>query len=239
MIKLDHENVTPLYKQLKDIIKQKIIDGEFRPGQKIPSELQLSKMYNVSRITVRNAITELVDEDLLIKKQGRGTFVSAPKIEDNVLEDISFSLTCKINKVKPGSKIIKNVIKDANERDIAELNLHENDKVVYIKRIRYADDEPVILEHNFFPSKYAFLLNEDLENQSLYEILNEKYGIARAKSKRTIEITTASEEEASLLAISKGEPLLLHREIVYDKNNNPIHRTKQLIIGDKFKFVVP
>jgi len=239
MIKLDHENATPLYKQLKEIIKQKIIDGEFHPTQKIPSELQLSKIYNVSRITVRNAITELVDEDLLIKKQGKGTFVSAPKIEDNVLEDISFSLTCKINKVKPGSKIIKNVIKDANERDIAELNLHENDKVVYIKRIRYADDEPVILEHNFFPSKYAFLLNEDLENQSLYEILNEKYGIARAKSKRTIEIITASEEEASLLAISKGEPLLLHREIVYDKNNNPIHRTKQLIIGDKFKFVVP
>lgn len=239
MIKLDHENATPLYKQLKEIIKQKIIDGEFHPNQKIPSELQLSKIYNVSRITVRNAITELVDEDLLIKKQGKGTFVSAPKIEDNVLEDISFSLTCKINKVKPGSKIIKNVIKDANERDIAELNLHENDKVVYIKRIRYADDEPVILEHNFFPSKYAFLLNEDLENQSLYEILNEKYGIARAKSKRTIEIITASEEEASLLAISKGEPLLLHREIVYDKNNNPIHRTKQLIIGDKFKFVVP
>lgn len=239
MIKLDHENATPLYKQLKDIIKQKIIDGEFQPNQKIPSELQLSKMYNVSRITVRNAITELVDEDLLIKKQGKGTFVSIPKIEDNVLEDISFSLTCKINKVKPGSKIIKNVIKDANERDIAELNLHENDKVVYIKRIRYADDEPVILEHNFFPSKFAFLLNEDLENQSLYEILNDKYGITRAKSKRTIEIITASEEEASLLAISKGEPLLLHREIVYDKNNNPIHRTKQLIIGDKFKFVVP
>ena len=105
--------------------------------------------------------------------------------------------------------------------------------------IRYADDEPIILEHNFFPSKYAFLLNEDLENQSLYEILNNKYSITRAKSKKTIEITTASEEEASLLSISKGDPLLLHREIVYDKNNNPIHRTKQLILGDKFKFVVP
>jgi len=239
MITLNHENATPLYKQLKDIIKQKIVNGEFQPNQKIPSESELSKLFHVSRITVRNAITELVDEDLLVKKQGKGTFVSIPKIEDNILEDISFSLTCKINQVKPGSKIIKNIIKDASERDILELNLHANDKVVYLKRIRYADDEPIILEYNFFPSKYAFLLNEDLENQSLYEILNNKYGITRAKSKKTIEITTASEEEASLLSISKGDPLLLHREIVYDKNNNPIHRTKQLILGDKFKFVVP
>jgi len=69
MITLNHENATPLYKQLKDIIKQKIVNGEFQPNQKIPSESELSKLFHVSRITVRNAITELVDEDLLVKKQ--------------------------------------------------------------------------------------------------------------------------------------------------------------------------
>lgn len=238
MSMLNHEDITPLYKQIRNIIKQKIMDGEFKPNQKIPSETQLSNIFQVSRITVRNAINELVDEDLLVKKQGKGTFVSVPKIEDNVLEDISFSLTCQIHGVRPGSKIIENIIRDASERDVKELELNENSKVVYIKRIRYADDDPVIIEHNFFPEKYSFLLFEDLENQSLYEILRSKYNIIRAKSKKTIEITTASETEANLLSIKKGEPLLLHREIVYDKYTTPIHRTKQLILGDKFKFVV-
>lgn len=236
---LNHEDITPLYQQLKSVIKEKIIKGEYKHNQKIPSESELSKIFDISRITVRNAIAELVDEDLLIKKQGKGTFVSTPKIEDNILEDMSFSLTCEINQVRPGSKIIKNIVQRASERDIKELGLTEQDKVVYIKRIRYADDEPIIIEHNFFPEKYSFLLNEDLENQSLYEILKKKCNVIRKTSKKSIEISIASETEASLLSISKGEPLLLHREIVFDEYNVPIHRTKQLILGDKFKFVVP
>lgn len=236
---LNHDNSVPLYIQLKDIIKNDIVSGVYKPNEKIPSEIELSAQFSISRITVRNAINELVDEDLLIKKQGKGTFVSISKIQDNILDDISFSLTCEINKVKAGSKIIKNIIKEASDRDIRELNLNKGDKVIYLKRIRYADEEPIIVEHNFFPYKYNYLLKEDLENQSLYEILGQKYNIIRNKSKKVIEIATASHEEAELLKISIGDPLLLHREIVYDKDYKPIHRTKQLIVGDKFKFIVP
>ncbi|MDR7871394.1 MAG: GntR family transcriptional regulator [Tissierellaceae bacterium] len=238
MDSLNPEDIIPLYQQLKMILKDKITNGEYKPNQKIPSETQLSQIFNVSRITVRNAISELVEEDLLVKKQGKGTFVSTRKIEDNILEDISFSLTCEINQVRPGSKIINNIIIRASERDIKELGLTENDKVVYIKRIRYANDEPIVIEHNYFPEKFSFLIDEDLENQSLYELLKKKCNVTRKASKKTIEISIASEDEASLLHISKGEPLLLHREIVFDENNEPIHRTKQLILGEKFKFVV-
>jgi GntR family transcriptional regulator len=81
MYSLKQSNITPLYKQLKAIIKESILNREMEPDQKIPSEIELSNKYKVSRITVRNAISELVEEDLLVKKQGKGTFVTLPKIE--------------------------------------------------------------------------------------------------------------------------------------------------------------
>ena len=134
MFELDQTSIVPLYKQLKDKIKDAILDGSLKPNQKIPSELELSQTYQISRITVRNAISELVDEELLEKKQGKGTFVCTPKID---VRSPNFTMMCVTNHKVPSSKIIKIVKQPASERDIRELNLVPDEEVIYLLRLLF------------------------------------------------------------------------------------------------------
>lgn len=235
---LNQAESTPLYIQLKDIIKSAITSGEFKPEMKIPSEDDFSQRYRVSRITVRRAVTELVDEGLLVKKQGKGTFVSARKVKRNIIEFLSFTLTCQINGVKPGSSLMKKEIIEPSEMDIHELKLQKNEKVILIQRIRYANGEPIIIENNYLSERYKGLFDENLEGHSLYRILKEKYGTEPVRSKKTLEICRATKEEANLLKISISSPLFLMKGIAYDADGMPVHRAKQLIVGDKFIFSI-
>ncbi len=237
MFELDQTSIVPLYKQLKDKIKESILDGTLKPNQKIPSELELSQTYKISRITVRNAISELVDEDLLEKKQGKGTFVRTPKID---VRSPNFTMMCLNNHKVPSSKIIKVVLKPASERDIKELNLSQGDKVIYLLRLLFADGEPVMVEHNFLPERFSLLLDTDLSDMSLYAFLREKYGVRFGAASKSIEIAMPTELEAELLKIPASTPLMMIREIVYSTpGDEPLHRTKQYLLGDRFKYVIP
>jgi Transcriptional regulators len=235
---LNQADVVPLYAQLKEILKSSIINGELKPNIKIMSEEELSKKYMISRITVRKAITELVEEGYLIKKQGKGTFVSVPKVNRNIIEFLSFTLTCQINGVKPGSRVIKKEIVEPSATDIRELKLKTDEKVILIQRIRYANGEPLIIENNYFSEHYSELMQENLENRSLYRILKEECGVEPVSSKKTIEICIATKEEANMLQIHQGAALFLMKGTAYDVNGNPVHRAAQLIAGDKFIFSI-
>lgn len=239
MAELDQTSITPLYKQLKDLIKEKILSGELGPNQKIPSELELSQQYQISRITVRNAISELVDEEMLVKKQGKGTFVHRPKIGENLLNGGSFTNLCRQNGMTPGSRTIRLMLKEPTERDARELQLRPGEKVIYLQRVRYANDLPVMLENNYFPEHFTALLDEKLDDVSLYVILREKYNIYLKSSTKVIQIAEALDTEAALLGVRVKTPLLQVREVCFDQNDVPVHRTKQLILGDKFKYIVP
>ena len=236
MFELDQTSIVPLYKQLKDKIKDAILDGSLKPNQKIPSELELSQTYQISRITVRNAISELVDEDLLEKKQGKGTFVCTPKID---VRSPNFTMMCVTNHKVPSSKIIKIVKQPASERDIRELNLAPGAEVIYLLRLLFADGEPVMVEHNFFPERFSKLLETDLSDTSLYAFLREQYGVYFNGASKSIQIAEPTELEAELLGISLSTPMMMIREIVYSSTDEPIHRTKQYLLGDRFKYVIP
>ena len=239
MAELDQTSIVPLYKQLKDLIKKQILSGELKPNQKIPSELELSQQYQISRITVRNAISELVDEDMLIKKQGKGTFVYRPKIEDDLLNGSSFTNLCRRNGMVPGSRTLKLMLKEPTDRDVRELQLGPGEKVIYLQRLRYANGQPVILENNYFPEHFTSLLDESLDDVSLYSVLREKYGVYLGASSKVIQITEALDAEAALLGVRVKTPLLQVREVCYDRDDLPVHRTKVLILGDKFKYIIP
>ena len=237
MFELDQTSIVPLYKQLKDKIKEAILDGSLKPNQKIPSELELSQTYQISRITVRNAISELVDEELLEKKQGKGTFVCTPKID---VRSPNFTLMCRTNHNVPSSQIIKIGKQPASERDIRELNLAPGADVIYLLRLLSADGEPVMVEHNFFPDRFSKLLATDLEDTSLYAFLREEYGVHVGGAYKSIQIAEPTEVEAELLKIPLTTPMMMIREIVYEKNTEePLHRTKQYLLGDRFKYVIP
>ena len=115
---LDTTSIVPLYKQLKDLILKEIAEGQLKPNQKIPTELEMSEMYQISRMTVRKALAQLVDEGVLAKKQGKGTFVQEQKMEEDLSSPNSFTNLCKRNGKMPGGRTLKFVLEEATDRDI-------------------------------------------------------------------------------------------------------------------------
>ena len=234
---LDQNIVTPLYQQLKEALIALIESGKLQPGMCIPSESELSLRYEVSRITVRKAISSLVEEGLLVKKQGKGTFVEKPKLERKIIEFASFSTACAYNGMRPGSKLVKRAIEEPDENRRRELELEPDDRIIHIQRLRYADAELLLLENNYYSyATYPYLVEADLENNSLYEILK-KHGVRLASAKKTLEMALASSSDASMLNIRLGSPLFRLRGIVYDDSERPVHLSLQFIRADRYKFV--
>lgn len=236
---LKQDDQIPLYIQLKESIRSSITSGQLKFGDKIPTELELSEEYKISRITVRKAILELVEEGYLVKKQGKGTFVNKRKIERKIVHFLSFSDACKANGLTASSKVIKKEIIQPTAADKQSLQLDDGDALLFIQRVRYAGDSPIMLENNFFSYKeYHSLLNENLDG-SLYKILEEKLGVKPAgSSELSLEIYRAGEEEVQLLNIASGEPLWYMETTVIDENDRPVHRGKQYILGDSYKFIL-
>ncbi|MGG3469488.1 GntR family transcriptional regulator [Neobacillus pocheonensis] len=236
---LRQDDQIPLYVQLKESIRGSIVNGELKFGDKIPTELELSEEYKISRITVRKAIEELVEEGYLVKRQGKGTFVNKRKIERKIVHFLGFSDACKANGMKASSKVIKKEIIQPTSMDKKMLQLEDGDAVIYIQRVRYANDSPIMIENNYFSYKtYHSLLNESLKG-SLYNLLEEKLGIKPAGSgELSIEIVRAGEEEMGLLNVGSGEPLFYMDSTIVDENGQPVHRGKQYILGDSYKFIL-
>ena len=237
---IEHESAIPLYQQIENDIKDKIISGEYQAGQMLPSESKFCEMYQVSRVTVRNAISDLVEQGILIRKHGKGTFVENQKIPSNLITFSDFTTTCRENNIKINTHILCVRRQEASMYDIRTLNLKENDDIVYIKRIRYADSHPVIIEHVHLPYKeYSFLLNEDLEDRSLYKTIEQHMGSNPENychTKICLEASAATPEEALFLKLQPGNPLFILKEEIISDSGQPIHWTKQIMSGNYFKF---
>jgi DNA-binding GntR family transcriptional regulator len=236
---LKQDDQIPLYIQLKESIRSSIINGELKFGDKIPTELELSEEHKISRITVRKAIVDLVEEGYLVKRQGKGTFVNKRKIERKIVHFLSFSDACKANGLEASSKVIKTEIIQPTTKDKKMLQLDDGDALLFIQRVRYAGDSPIMIENNYFSYKeYHSLLNENLEG-SVYRILEEKLGVKPSgSSELSLEIIRAGDEEMQLLNIASGEPLFYMDTTVIDENDRPVHRGKQYILGDSYKFIL-
>ena len=242
---LENNTAIPLYAQLKEKIISDINNETLKYGDKIETEQEIMKKYNLSRITVRRAISELVAEGYLVKKQGKGTFVIKNKIERKIintsdsLKIMSFTKELKENNIKASSKIIELKIVPGIEEFNQKLGLAKNSKLIFMKRVRYANDSPMTIEENYFAyDKFKGLLEEKIEG-SLYELLEKKYNVIPTRSSRQeIEIVKSDEEQSKLLNIPTFEPLFYFSGVTYDENDIPIHIAKRYIIGSKYKFIV-
>lgn len=235
--KLDAFSIKPLYRQLREIVEGEIDAGLLKPGDKIPSEAELSQKYEVSRITVRAALNELSEEGILVKIQGKGTFVTHMK-EKKIITfgEISFTKACARSNMKPGRKLVSMDVEDANSDDLRELALEEGEKVVSIKRKLLADGTPLVLVHDRVPyRKYEKLLNMDIEGSSLNQLMIGITGGTMSSLYRTIEATGATAQDAKLLGINVGSPLLLLRDIMGDGEGCPIRRTREVLAGDRVR----
>ena len=234
MKRLQADSSSPLYHQLMLRISADIEKGTYPVGSRIPPEHELEQLYQVSRVTVRRALAELTDEGLLERKQGKGTFVSAPRVRQNLKSLHSFHDSCRINRVTPGTDVVHVKEKRAEPTDTEELNLPQGSNVLETLRVRRADGVPVVLERNRFSMAYAYLQDQDLKG-SLYGLLRE-YGVEPKLAVHDVSLCFATAEEAALLETETGVPLIRLHEVVYDQRGRPLHNSIQLIRGEKFVF---
>lgn len=235
---LDQTAITPLYVQLMDEIEREIKIGTYKPGDKIMTEAEMAKEYGVSLITVRNAMGALMEKGLVVRKQGKGTFVTKPKFSRNMKQLQSFSEMCGQMGVKPGARMLENCLVEADAKTAARLGVEPGSNVVYISRLRFADMEPVAIEKNYFPLKYAFLLEAKFDDNSLFDFLRDKSGLKVASSEKLIELCRATSDEAKLLEMEKDDYLLFVRSTAFDNNNEPLYAGIQIINGDRFSLYV-
>lgn len=236
---LSPNNSVPLYIQLKNEIKADILNHKYKVNQRIPSEAELIQQYGVSRITVRRAIQELADEDYLVKIHGSGTFVRAPKHQRHVVGMSSFMSDCLNNGIVPRTRVLALNTAKATEADCNALGVSLGDKVIFLERLRYADNVPVIIERDYLPSRFSSLLKENHASfQSITRLIENKLGIRFGPFNATIEIATALKQEAKLLDLSPNAPVLLVKGCTYDHEGEPLYRSVQVFSGERFKIAI-
>jgi GntR family transcriptional regulator len=227
----------PRYYQLKEIMREKIRTGDWKPGDLIPSERELGEQYGISRMTARQAITELVNEGLFYREQGKGTFVSQRKITQQLIHLTGFTEDIKARGQRPGSKVISAKMSPADEATAERLRIKPGLLVFSLQRLRLADNEPLAIE----ASQISFmgcekLLEEDLEQNSLYRVLETKYGVTLMEAEQEIEAGLMGEEEAQLLHMPLKSPALFIRRITYTERNQPIEYARSVYCGNKYTF---
>lgn len=224
----------PLYKQLMHSIRSDITAGAYPAGERIPGEQELCAVYGVSRVTVRKALKEIVREGLLVRRQGKGTFVAQEKIKRDLGHITSFSDACAQIGQTAHTRLIERKLEAATEDDRAKLHLPGDAMVLSVCRLRLVGEEPVMLEYNRFPQSLAFLEGEPLSG-SLYTLLSAN-GLVPSRALNDISLGHASGQVGRLLGTKDGDALLLLDQVVYDQHDHPLHLSRQWIRGDRFTF---
>lgn len=238
-IKLYHDSVLPLYYQLAEIIRKQIADGSLRVGDKLPSERDLAEMYQVSRNTTRQAVKTLVRDGVLCQEQGRGTFVAKPHVRLGLLRLTSFSEDMLERGLIPGARLLGLTIVEAPAKIGSALQIEPGSKVIKIDRLRLADGEPMAINTSHIPYDLCpDLLDESLDQTSLYRVLEDKYGFRLTHANQGLRAVAASREEAILLNITEGAPLLLQEGVAFLDDDRPLEYLKALYRGDRYEFSI-
>ena len=221
---LSVENLSPIpkYHQLREILRENILS--WAPNQPIPSEAQLCEMFSVSRTTVRKALDHLTYEGLLYRVQGKGTFVSPPKLPGCYVQRISGFYDDVMARGLPHKTVVlEQGVEPAGQRIANFLKLQPGEEIFRLVRLRSLGDETCLISKSHVPLKYCPDIDqEDFTNQGLYRLMREKYGIFIHHGKRLIEVQLCTEEEAELLQISSGAPLLVVIGTLNDQNDRPV-----------------
>ncbi len=235
------KNNTPLYEQVKESIRTAIDNGTYQKNEKIPPEPALSEEYSVSRITIRRAIEELCAEGYLIKMQGKGTFVNAPRIHRKFVSGgrvESFTKTCRDQGLIPGAKLLDCRIVPSQQEKSEFFAIPDDALLIHVKRIRTADGQPIFLENIFLPYEdNKAILSADFNDSSIFDVIQSITGHRPTKTKyHTLEIAKASGEQAKLLNIPLAEPLFYLNVGFLDEKGNPLCIGQQYYIGSRYMF---
>lgn len=234
---INKNSPVPIYHQLEEAIKQQIENGLLKEEELIPSEREFAERFQISRMTVRQAINNLVADGYLNRKKGRGTFVSKKKVEQELQGMTSFTEDMLSRGMNPSSKLLSFKIIGADKKTALDLKIAENEPIYKIKRIRLADGAPMALETAYIPVNLIPGLSEENSNLSLYQYIEEHLALTISEATQEIEAAIADIEIAEPLGIDEGEPILFIVRIAYLQDGTPFELVKSSFRGDRYRFI--
>lgn len=238
MIELDRETSTPLYLQVKAWMLAQIDAGVFRPHRRIPSERALSERFGISRMTVRQALLELIQEGRLYARVGKGTFIAEPPISQPLQGLTGFSEDMRARGIVASSRVLRVEIVPAPVESRHALRLRTGDRVLVLQRLRLADGSPLTIEtaHLAFPG-IERLATLDLSH-SLYDILRADFGIVPASAEMEAVARRARAQEIALLDMPGDIAVLALERTTFDLDGRPFEHTTSVFRGDRYRLTM-
>jgi len=237
---VNHNSPLPYYAQVKEVLRDWIKQGKWNPGEKLPGELELCKIFDVSRPVIRQAMSELTNDGIVAREKGKGTFVTSPKIKEGLVQRLTgFFEDMTAQGYTPVTVVMAQEIVPVSAEVANYLRLNEGDSVIKIERLRYIDNEPIVLVTTYLPFELCpQLVHEDLTHQSLYAYLEQSCNLAISYGRRIVEAVPASKYVSDLLRIRKGSPLILLDSVSYTSDGTPIEYYYAFHRGDRSQFEV-
>ncbi|GIW24207.1 GntR family transcriptional regulator [Meiothermus sp.] len=230
---LDTHSATPLYLQLEAVLREALASGTWKAGEAMPPERALAEQFGVSRLTLRKALERLEAQGLVQRRQGSGTYV-APRLEQPLSTLTGFSEDMRARGLEPGARWLKRGLFTASPEEVLALSLSPGEKVARLERVRSAQGEPMAIERAALP---AHLLPHPEEvKESLYAYLESK-GLRPARALQRLRSVAASRQEAELLGIRVGEPVLYIERLSYLADGSVLEFTRSHYRGDRYDFV--
>jgi GntR family transcriptional regulator len=233
-----HDSPVPLYVQIKDYLRLNIQNGVFAVNQRIPSERQLAEQFDVNRLTVSKALSELAQEGLIYSRVGKGTYVRPTRIDQALQSLTSFTEDMNNRGKKASSRVLYAGVDPADEEIARALSILPGVEVVVLHRVRMADRLPIALErsHIIYALCPGIVDQHDFSQDSLYRVLRETYNLRLTYAHQTIEAHTAGEAEQTALEAGPCTPILQITRVTYNDDDQPIEYVRSSYRGDRYKF---
>jgi GntR family transcriptional regulator len=232
---LDRRSGLPLYQQLYEMLRQKISSGAWRPGDMLPTEISLLDQYEVSRATVRQALDALVQEGLIYRERGRGTFVAHPTVQQGLVRIVSFTEDMRQRGFEPGTEVISAELIPANNDLAKVLDIAEGDELARIQRLRLADGEPMSIEISHLVHRHCpGILGTDYVHNPLREILETMYGVHIERATQAIRAVSAPVGIADRLSIKPASALLYIERVSLSQYGVPVEFLRIYHRGDRY-----
>jgi GntR family transcriptional regulator len=226
----------PFYQQIYTILRNKILSGDWKPGDLIPAESELIAQYQVSRNTIRDVMDMLVNDGLIYRQQGRGSFVSQPSMEQGLGRIINFTEDMRQRELEPSSVVLSAELLPAPEEIAWKLKVSTGEELGVLRRLRLANGEPISVEESYIIHNCCrgYLTLHDYSTTSLRDALVQDYGIAWQRAKQTIRAMNAPRELAHILNIDYRSALLLIERVSYTSQEIPVEFLRIYYRGDRY-----
>ena len=231
---IDQESKVPLYYQLKEQLKKRILKGEFKEGDLLPSERELSEQHDISSTTIRRALNDLVHENFLERKAGKGTFVRMGKVKRDLRKVLGFTQNMKEMGLVPSTRVLSKKIIPANEFSVERMGLKKGDKIVKLERLRLANDVPMMLEIRYIRADLCPGIQKEELSSSLWKVFETVYGCKPFRHSQNLRIAKIAGDSASLLELEDGALVFLIKGTTYLQNGQAIECEESLYRSDKY-----